>query len=280
MLRFSLRMSAFLLLSSCVGEVYPAAPVGCGLDNPQGTAWLTADQQVVDLGVLADSATGSVTLKNDGHSALGIEAIVVRTASGAESWSASFEVGPELEPPVQELVAVLDPGETLVVELTATPESAVDLGALLVSTRSATRHDVFRDPVGPVLTIPLIAGLEGGEVADLLGAVIDLEQRSVTMGESACLQIFAAAPATPECAVSTPDGVSYDPVVTPIAVGEHEVLRLDYELGFDISVPDGVAGRVVPYDLACEVPDTEHSLGLTLSLAVLSPDTTWEDDYP
>ena len=142
--------SAGLLLLSCGGEPPTPAPAGCAVDNPPGTAWLAADTDALDLGVVESTGTGAITLRNDGDSTLGIEAITVRTASGEANWSASYQVGADIAPPVDALVAALDPGETLVVELTATPESALDLGALLVSTRSASRQDVFRDPVGPV----------------------------------------------------------------------------------------------------------------------------------
>ena len=272
--------SAGLLLLSCGGEPPTPAPAGCAVDNPPGTAWLAADTDALDLGVVESTGTGAITLRNDGDSTLGIEAITVRTASGEANWSASYQVGADIAPPVDALVAALDPGETLVVELTATPESALDLGALLVSTRSASRQDVFRDPVGPVLTVPLIAGLQGGETADLLGVVVDLEQRSITMGESACLQVFATAPQTPTCTVSNPDELAYEPVVTEIAVGADAVRRFDFELGFDVSVPDGIGGRVVPYALSCEAPGTEHTLSLELPLTVLPAETTWEDDIP
>ena len=52
------------------------------------------------------------------------------------------------------------------------------------------------------------------------------------------------------------------------------------ELGFDVSVPDGIGGRVVPYALSCEAPGTEHTLSLELPLTVLPAETTWEDDIP
>lgn len=263
------------LLAGCQA-VNPPTAVGCELPPPPGPAHVVADVASVDFGATDEAITRTVNVSNTGDHTTAIREISVMAG---DAFSATADPPKALRPRRDDLVAILEPGETLPIDITFEPSSGVSMGVVVVETGGSSRDKAYMDPLNQYLEIPVSGGRSGEAAPAEMFMSWTLSPERVTEGQESCATLRAwSSSASVDCYMYHAEDRPFYGFGHAIDVGEHTFREFRFNIGADVAVPEGEPDLTMQYTAVC-YDAHEDALWTKIRLLVYPQTQTWEDYY-